>query len=266
MHPLQQKAAELLESGRVKVVIGFGEGSGGRVRAVFVRNAAEAATLLWDDRCTLNLAVYVNKPEIKAMGDAAVVSSPAIVRSLIQLTAEQQCASSKVCALVVGDDGVRELGDRTALEEYAAAHPVALPPPVEQRRAALAAMSAVERREFWTKEFSRCFKCYACRAACPLCYCERCVTDVNQPQWVAVAPHGLGVMEWHANRAMHLAGRCIQCGACSVACPVGIPIALLTIEATRVVAEEFGYQAGLRCDAPAALSSFKVDDKETFIQ
>jgi formate dehydrogenase (coenzyme F420) beta subunit len=67
------------------------------------------------------------------------------------------------------------------------------------------------------------------------------------------------------NRAMHMAGRCVQCGACSRACPAGIPIGLLTMEATRVAEQEFGYEAGLRCDAPAALSSFKPGDKDSFI-
>ena len=31
-------------------------------------------------------------------------------------------------------------------------------------------------------------------------------------------------MEWHLVRAMHLAGRCINCGYCAEACPVGIPL------------------------------------------
>jgi Fe-S oxidoreductase len=82
---------------------------------------------------------------------------------------------------------------------------------------------------------------------------------------VNVAPHALGNFEWHMNRAMHLAGRCVQCGSCNIACPVGIPIALLTIEATRIVEREFGQQAGTKCETPAALSSFRVEDKESFI-
>jgi Fe-S oxidoreductase len=64
---------------------------------------------------------------------------------------------------------------------------------------------------------------------------------------------------------MHLAGRCVQCGSCNIACPVGIPISLLTIEAARIVEREFGQYAGTQCNAPAALSSFRVEDKETFI-
>lgn len=44
-------------------------------------------------------------------------------------------------------------------------------------------MTSVERFSFWEGEFSRCIKCYACRAACPMCWCRRCVVDNNQPQW-----------------------------------------------------------------------------------
>ena len=51
MQALHQKVKELLESDKVKVVIGYGEGSGGKFRPVFIRSAADATKLVWDDRC-----------------------------------------------------------------------------------------------------------------------------------------------------------------------------------------------------------------------
>ncbi len=67
-------------------------------------------------------------------------------------------------------------------------------------------MSLAERRRFWQEELSRCFKCYACRAACPLCYCGRCTVECNQPQWIRVPAHDLGNLEWHMY-AGHAPGR-----------------------------------------------------------
>ncbi len=265
MSALQVQAGELLASGKAEVVIGYGEGTRGRVRPVFVRTRADVSLLVFDGRCTANLTVYLAKPEVGRMGKAAIVATPGAVRSLIQLIAEHQVDPGEVVVLAADDDAVTLLTDPAALEAYAAAHPVTIPPEAKAVTESLARMSAQERRAFWDAELSRCFKCYACRSACALCYCTRCITDMNQPQWVCVAPHALGVMEWHLNRAMHMAGRCVQCGSCTSACPAGIPIGLLAMEASRSVEKEFGAQAGLRCDAPPALSSFAADDRESFI-
>ena len=266
MQVVQQKAKELLESGKVQVVIGYGAGTGGRVRPLFVRTTSEVSKLVWDDRCRQNLAVYLNKPEIKKMGMPALIATPVVVRTIIQLIAENQLKIDRVLTLVVESGVVQELHDKTSLETYAESHPVAFPPFVKKEIETIAEMSLQERFKFWQDELSRCIKCYACRSACPLCYCERCISDNNQPQWVCAAPHAQGNFEWHVNRAMHLAGRCVQCGSCTIACPVGIPIGLLTIEASRIVASEFSQEPGLKCDAVPAMSSFKVEDTETFIK
>jgi formate dehydrogenase (coenzyme F420) beta subunit len=128
------------------------------------------------------------------------------------------------------------------------------------------AMSMEERWAFWQHEFSKCFKCYACRSACPMCYCTKCTTDSNQPQWIPVASHQLGNMEWHLMRAMHLAGRCINCGECAKACPLDIPLNLLTYKMIDELNTNFGAVAGLKSDAVYALSTFKNEDKENFIK
>ncbi|RPI06845.1 MAG: hypothetical protein EHM64_01470 [Ignavibacteriae bacterium] len=266
MQALHQKTKELLESGTVQVIIGYGRGCGDRVRPVFVRNAETAAGLVWDDRCRQNLAVYLNKPEIKNLGTPAIVATPAAVKSIIQLISENQVKPCSVVVLAVDQGAVLELKDNASLEEYSAKHPVVFPPFVLKEMKTIAEMPLPQRNAYWQNELSRCFKCYACRAACPLCYCERCISENNQPQWVCPASHPQGNFEWHINRAMHLAGRCIECGSCSIACPVGIPIGLLTIEASRMVKQEFGHEPGLRCNADSAMSSFNTDDRETFIQ
>lgn len=51
-------------------------------------------------------------------------------------------------------------------------------------------------------------------------------------------------MEWQVNRVMHMAGRCVECGACAKACPVGIPLHLLTQNMMETIWHEFEKQPG----------------------
>ena len=37
---------------------------------------------------------------------------------------------------------------------------------------------------FFTGLIEKCIRCYACRNACPLCYCPTCFVDESMPQWV----------------------------------------------------------------------------------
>jgi ferredoxin len=90
--------------------------------------------------------------------------------------------------------------------------------------------------------------------------------DCNRPQWIPVASHAIGNLEYHMVRAMHLAGRCVQCGTCGTACPVGIPVHLLTFFAEGTVRRQFGQKGGAGAKLDYAMSTFKPDDKETFIR
>ncbi len=259
---LRAKARRLLETGAVRVVIGHAPGTRHRKRPVFVRDAAGAETLVHDDDCWHNLATYLVRPEVRRMGRAAVVARPAVLRSVLRLVAEKQVEEEDVLVLAEADGSWRELASLAAMREHAASLPDGLYPATEQELARLAALPLAERQAYWAAELSRCLKCYACRAACPMCYCERCTMDCNRPQWVPVASHTLGNLEYQLVRAMHLAGRCVQCAACFRACPVGIPVHLLANAAEQSVRRQFGQAA----DEPYPLSTFRPDDKETFIR
>jgi Fe-S oxidoreductase len=119
---------------------------------------------------------------------------------------------------------------------------------------------------FWKTEFSRCVKCYACRQACPLCYCRRCIADKNRPTVIDTSASLCGNYAWHINRAFHLAGRCIGCDECTRACPAGIPLRLLNLSLARAAEGEFGYRAGVDPALPPLIGSFSADDQEGFIR
>jgi formate dehydrogenase subunit beta len=128
------------------------------------------------------------------------------------------------------------------------------------------ALSTRERREFWDGHFSRCLRCYACRNVCPLCYCKECVFDQHNPCWVSPAPSVSSNRAFHLIRAYHLAGRCVDCGECERACPVGIPLRRINRKMARVVRESFHFEAGVDPEAKAPIAAFAAGDPEEFIE
>ncbi|MCE7749424.1 MAG: coenzyme F420 hydrogenase [Candidatus Heimdallarchaeota archaeon] len=122
-----------------------------------------------------------------------------------------------------------------------------------------------ERWEYWEKHFQNCIRCYACREACPLCYCKTCMVDLLEPQWVRRSVNLSENTAWNVMRAFHLAGRCISCGECERACPVNIPLMELNKFVEKEVKEMFNYTAGLDTEEKPFLGSFRPDDPEDFI-
>lgn len=266
MNELINKATSLLEAGTVKVVIGYGDGSADRTRAIFVTNAQECNKLMFDSRCVQNLAVYLTKKEIKELGKPAIVAPIQVLRSIIQLASEKQIKEDDLVVLGITPEGkLMEFESFAAIETYISTNRIEIDDKYLKIIEKIRSMPVSERFDYWVKELEPCFKCYACRSACPLCYCTRCTVENNRPQWIPVASHPLGNLEWHVMRAMHLAGRCTDCEACFNACPMGIPINLLTKSMLQDVSDSFG-SYGPSLDKENSLSSFNADDKESFIR
>jgi Fe-S oxidoreductase len=267
METLKNKARELLSGKTVQVVIGYGRGSNGSGRAVFIRDMAKVDSLIFDDECRQNLAVYIMKPEVRKLGRAALVANPAALRTILQLAAENQINDHDLLVLAVNANGeMTALATLQAIEAYVASLDPDLSAAEKMELQKYEALGLEQRRQFWQEQFSRCLKCYACRAACPLCYCSRCTVECNQPQWIPVPAHDLGNLEWNVMRAMHLAGRCVNCGDCSRACPVGIPLYLLNQKLISDVFSHFNARSGMAAKVDNAMSTFKPNDAEDFIR
>jgi formate dehydrogenase subunit beta len=266
MEALQAKAKELLAAGTVKVVIGYGKGTADRCRPIFVLKPERAGDLMVDAASTQNLATYLTKHEVRALGRMAIVAVPSTLRSILQLAAEKQLREENVLALAVLDGGVRELASFAAIEETVATIPDAISDADRKMIDKLVAMSVSERRAFWAGELNRCVKCYACRSSCPMCYCERCTTDCNRPQWIPVSSHAIGNLEYHMMRAMHLAGRCGGCAECERACPMDIPLNLLNRRMAKELKELFDYEASTAPQEKGPLNSYLEGDDQSFIK
>ena len=122
-----------------------------------------------------------------------------------------------------------------------------------------------ERWAYFEKEYSRCIRCYACRNACPMCYCEECFVDRSTPQWTGKGNDLSDTVVFHIVRALHTAGRCVDCGACVAACPLNIDVRMLGKRIEKEVRERFGFTAGLDFEAQPAMATFNENDKEEFI-
>lgn len=127
-------------------------------------------------------------------------------------------------------------------------------------------MDSEKKWGFFTRMIERCLRCYACRNACPLCYCPTCFVDESQPQWVGKSIDPTDTMTFHILRAYHCAGRCTDCGACERACPVGITMRQFTKKLNKDAVELFSWEAGLNPDQRPPLDTYRPDDYNDFIK
>jgi len=293
MDDLRDLARTLLESGEVQVVIGWEDGRRG-ARPAFVTAPEGAGRLIFDTRCVHNLATYLNprRPQLTGLGKVAMVVKGCDVKAVAGLLREEQLTRERLVIIGVRCGGVleepalpraAELTPATvaprcygcdnrepSLVDYLVGAPQPEPPPpamtIDDRVAALDSMSPQERWQFWTDQFSKCVRCYACRQVCPLCVCERCIADKTMPQWIETASHPRGNMAWNLVRALHLAGRCVGCGECERFCPVDIPLSLLNRKLQQVVADRFDYVVADDPEKAAPIGDYRPDDRQEFIK
>ncbi|MHA1405469.1 MAG: 4Fe-4S dicluster domain-containing protein, partial [Candidatus Helarchaeota archaeon] len=96
-------------------------------------------------------------------------------------------------------------------------------------------------------------------------YCKECFVDQNNPQWFGKTANLPDNILFHLIRAIHLAGRCVGCGACTRACPMNINLYLLNKKIRNVVEERFNFRAGLDVEKVCPLAVYNMEDPQEFI-
>ena len=126
--------------------------------------------------------------------------------------------------------------------------------------------SPEERWRYFEKESSRCIRCYACREACPMCYCAECFVDNSNPKWIGKGLSPFDLEFYHIVRAYHQTGRCSGCGACERACPMEIRLTYLTQKLNLDVKELFDFETGIDAETLPPLSTYETEDRQEFIK
>lgn len=287
MNNLKEIAAELLNSKKVDVIIGYKSEGGTRTKPVFINTPEEASLLVLNNYSLNNLAVYLTKKEIKDKGKIGIIAKGCDIRAIIQLINENQINRDKVFIITANCDGVvkdfgNEMNDDNIANKCKACslrNPELYDILIDSSSdrvfpesnilteiEKIDSMSPEERLTFWNEEFSKCIRCYACRQVCPLCYCEKCVADKSIPDWIESSPTERANFSWNLIRAFHQSGRCIGCGECDRVCPVDIPLSLINAKMAMITMKEFGYLSGKSINEPTLVGNYNNEDKEDFIK
>jgi len=277
---IRKKAAELLESGEVAMVIGYGAGSlPHRTMPIFIEKPDQAEKLVLNEFCNNNLSVYLSR--LKDLGKLAIVAKPCDVRTIVGLINEKQIERDQLHIISFSCSGVKDK-DGEHLSPVCGHCEISLPPIYDtligeekqlekkgefiDRYAEFDALSPQERWDVIKGEMEKCIRCYACRNACPMCYCEECFVERSLPKWVGEGSELTDTMIFHIVRALHAAGRCGECGACERACPMGVKLGLLTNRINADILELFQHKAGTDPEKPGAMATFELEDYNDFIK
>ncbi len=180
----------------------------------------------------------------------------------------ERCRECKANVPLVSDILIGDKTKRTPTKPFASVEP-------------MESLDAEERAAFWREQFDRCIRCYACRSVCPMCYCDECVVDsinyavtaetsaeekAQKIRWIERSSDRSENIVYHLVRAIHLAGRCIDCAECERVCPLDIPVRFLNKKLEKEAFALFGYEPGMDAGTPSLVSSFKDDDPQDFIR
>ncbi|MEK7812239.1 MAG: 4Fe-4S dicluster domain-containing protein [Candidatus Desantisbacteria bacterium] len=251
---LQETARNLLAESKVDFLIGYAEGYDAvHTRPVFINNANDVEQLIINKYCTNNLAVYL--PIYKKL-KVGIVAKGCDVASIRELIKEHQIPDENVVVIdVVCEEAAERVDEKCAGCDGMGTKAIAAGNKAVE---GLEKLSAKEKEAFWNKEFSRCIRCYACRQVCPVCYCPDCFVNRTMPKYLNEAASSEKNKLFSMIRMMHVFGRCTDCRACDNACPVGIPLHLLTKKIAMDALELFGYVSGQGQEHPFA--TFKKDE------
>lgn len=272
---MQTMAYELLVSGEVDTVIGWEKGSRWFLTPpVLIRKAADVYRLHFDSFAIHNLSGYLPELQEKKKRCALFVKgcdSRSVIRLVQdhQIDKEQMIVIGLPCPGMQDSSRVHDTQTPHALPFLAKCQECAHPTPVYSDREiespnrntgtnignnlrntaarvlALEQLQPDEKYDFWQKQLKECIRCNACRSICPACSCRVCIFDSEKRRWATKEANLANNAFFIMTRALHVAGRCTECGECERVCPVGLPIMTLNQFIAKEIAHlDDSYSAG----------------------
>ncbi len=281
-------AKKLLAEEKVTAVLGWEKGFPWFKRApLFAMTEEECDALVFDEFCYHNLPkMLLRNEDIK--GTVAVFVKGCDSRALKTMLQDHQLERENLYIIGLPCVGMKEepavgtaegtpladakkcafcvVPNAVIYDEFLGQPAAERTPQPDEELQRVEAMTQDEKYAFWHGAFAQCIRCFGCRNICPVCSCRECCFD-DQSIWLDKGEEITDNSFYHLTRAMHMAGRCVECGECQRVCPQGLPVMLLNRKLNREIETLFPEEAaaGTSDESQGALKTFRLDDPEEFM-
>ncbi len=247
---MQQQVKTWLEEGKVDIFLGYKMVQGHPLPFCFTKKDLDSVDELIAGRARYSLEKIATKiaaahPDLKI----GLLTRDCNQRALNVLYVWNQLRPDNVETINMNccPSKLKEHGDCSYLEPQPAG-PLKKTVGIDNNTdiATVEGFSQKERFNRWMYEFNKCLKCYGCRDICPVCFCKEC--SLEHSDLIATGSIPPEIPIFHLVRAVHMGGRCIDCGLCEDACPADISLRLLYSKVNQIVINVFDYNTGTSPD------------------
>ena len=271
---IQDKVRDLLAAGTISYCIGWGATRfEDKTTPVFITKPEDAEKLVWNRYCINGTAKYLLDDRFPE-GKIGILARGCDSRAINRIIKDKQIKREDLYIIGVVCDGKENPVCEGCQHMTPLVYDELIGTPVEEKInpdrfkevEEFEKLSPDERYEFWAKQYDKCIHCYACRNVCPACNCRECYADQARESWQGKQNNRNSNQVYGLTRAYHVGDRCIECGECERACPMGLPIMRQTKKMLKDINDLFGsYECGMGDEQEHILGAFDLGDRDEFM-